>query len=357
LGDPPFSLLPQELIRQAAGQRLAVDDPAYLQYGAMQGDGFLRDSLAKFLTGKYACPIRPENMFITCGVSMGLHLACTLFTRPGDTVFVEEPTYFFALRILADHDLNLIPISTDENGLVLESLEENLSRVQPKFLYVVPVFQNPTGHTLSPERRRRLLDLARQRGFLIVADEVYQLLSYTGLPPRPFAADAEGGNVIALGSFSKILAPGLRLGWLHASSEIIQRFLDSGLLNSGGGMNPFTSAVVQKVVESGGLEQNIARLISTYRLRLKAMDASLRRSLPELHYSLPQGGYFFWARLPQGILAADLLARARTARVGFRPGTLFSSRGGMQEYIRLSFAFYGPEELEQGLLRLKQALR
>jgi len=287
---------------------------------------------------------------------MGLHLICTNFTHPGDIIFVEEPTYFFGLRIFADHDLRLIPINTDENGLLIESLEEKLTEFRPKFLYVIPTYQNPTGQTLSPERRKQLLNLSRQHDFIVVADEVYHFLSYSGQPPKPFAAETEAGNIISLGSFSKILAPGLRLGWIQANAELINRFVNSGLLDSGGGMNPFTSAIVCSVLETEGLDQNINKLITVYRARIAGMDAALRMHLPGVEYTLPKGGYFFWIHLPNGINASELQHRAEAFKVGFRPGALFSCQGGMQDYIRLSYVFYEPDELEQGVLRLKQSL-
>jgi len=356
LGDPQFSLLPLELMRQAAEERFSQNDPEFLQYGAKQGDGTFRESLAKFLSCGYDFPTGPDSLFITSGASMGLHLICTLFTRPGDTIFVEEPTYFFALRIFADHDLHLVPISTDGNGLIIESLEEKLSGSRPKFLYLIPTFQNPTGHTLSLERRESLVSLSRQHDFLLVADEVYHFLSTSGQPPKPFASDTEDGNVISLGSFSKILAPGLRLGWIQANAEIINRFVNSGLLDSGGGMNPFTSAIVNRILETGGLEQNISKLTATYRQRIAVMDAALHQYLPGVEYTPPQGGYFFWVHLPDKIDATELQRRAETFKVGFRPGTLFSCQGGMQDYLRLSYVFYEPDELEQGVLRIKQSL-
>ena len=343
-------------MRRAAEERLGRNDSEFLQYGAKQGDGNFRQALAEFLSRSYGFPAGPDSLFITSGASMGLHLICTLFTRPGDTIFVEEPTYFFALQIFADHTLKLVPIRTDENGLRIDSLEEELATSRPKFLYIIPTFQNPTGHSLSQERRERLVTLSRQHNFLLVADEVYHLLNYSGQPPKPIAAETDAGNVISLGSFSKILAPGLRLGWIQANPEDIQRFINSGLLNSGGGMNPFTSAIVCRVLETGGLDQNIAKLIATYRDRLTVMDSALRRYLPGVEYTLPRGGYFFWIHLPNGINATELQRRAEPFKVGFRPGTLFSCQGGLQDYIRLCYVFYEADELEQGILRLKQSL-
>jgi 2-aminoadipate transaminase len=345
-----------DLIRLAAEERLGQNDSKFLQYGAEHGDGNFRLSLAKFLSRAYVCPIEPDSLFITNGASMGLHFICSLFTQPGDIIFVEEPTYFAALRIFADHGLHLVSIPTDEKGLQTEFLEEKLALSCPKFLYLIPTYQNPTGHTLSSERRKRLIRLSRQYKFLLVADEVYHFLNTSDQPPKPFAADTETGNIISLGSFSKILAPGLRLGWIQASAEIIHRFVNSGVIISGGGMNPFTSAIVCRILETGGLEINIAKLISTYRLRIAVMDEALRLHLPDVEYSHPQGGYFFWIHLPNMVDASELQQRAEAFKVGFRSGALFSSRGGFQDYIRLSHVFYEADELEQGILRIKHSL-
>jgi 2-aminoadipate transaminase len=356
LGDPQFSLLPIELMQRAAEEHFRQNDPEFLQYGAEQGDGNFLLALAKVLSRTYGFPVRSDSLFTTSGASMGMHLICTYFTHPGDTVFIEEPTYFCALRIFADHDLKMVPIRTDENGIMIESLEEELARSRPKFLYIIPTYQNPTGHTLSPERRKQLLALSRQHNFLVVADEVYHSLKYSGQAPNPFASEIEGGNVISLGSFSKILAPGLRLGWIQADQDNIHRFVNSGLLDSGGGMNPFTSAIVCRVLESGGLDENIAKLVTTYGKRVAVMDAALRHHLPGVEYTVPKGGYFFWLHLPNGIDASELQRRARAFKVGFRPGSLFSCQGGMQDFVRLSYVFYESDELEQGVLRLKRSL-
>ena len=356
LGDPQLSLLPFDLLRTAAEERFKQREIEFLQYGTEQGDGTFRQSLAAFLTHAYLLPVEADSLFITNGASMGLHLICTLFTRPGDTIFVEEPTYFLALRIFTDHELQVVPIRTDENGLVIENLEEKLAEYNPKFLYFIPTFQNPTGHTLPAGRRKKLLRVSHQHDFLLVADEVYHCLSYSGEVPRPFAADAKSGNIISLGSFSKILAPGLRLGWIQTDEKIMQRLVTSGLLDSGGGMNPFTSAIVRQVLENGGLDQNIAKLKAIYSQRVSIMDAVLLQHIPQAEYSVPKGGYFFWIHLPNTINTMELRRKAEDFKIGFRPGALFSCQKGMQDYIRLSFVFYEPDQLEQGILRLKRSL-
>ena len=357
IGDPQLSLLPTELIRQSAEACFAQNDPTFLQYGAEQGNGYFRLALAKFLSRGYGFPVEPESLFVSSGASGGLDLICTLFTQPGDTIFVEEPTYFLALRIFADHGLRLVPIPTDEDGLVVDALEAKLAEIRPKFLYIVPTFQNPSGQTLSQERRERLVPLCQEHDFLVVADEVYHFLSYGLQPPETFAAHTIVRNVISLGSFSKILAPGLRLGWAQAEASRIRQLVKCGLLDSGGGMNPFTSAVVRGILENGGLEKHILGLRATYHARLAAMDAALRRYLPGAQYMIPRGGYFFWVRLPEEADAEELLAKAREFKVGFRPGVRFSSQGGLRRYVRLSFSYYDSQDIEKGVKRLSNALK
>jgi DNA-binding transcriptional MocR family regulator len=239
--------------------------------------------------------------------------------------------------------------------LVIESLEEKLKSYHPKFVYVIPAFQNPTGQTLSPQRRAQLARLSLEHDFIVIADEIYQFLNYRCNSPEPCAALIEAGHIISLNSFSKILAPGLRLGWLQSDSDMLQRFVTSGLLDSGGGLNPFTSAIVRFVIESGGLAANIERLKAVYGSRLLEMDKSLRTLLPMAEYVPPLGGYFFWLRFP-GIDTVAWQKKARSFKVGFSPGVRFSCQPGLREFIRLSFVHYSSAEIEEGVLRLKESL-
>ena len=357
LGDPPTSLLPLDLIRTSAQAQLSQEDNSFLQYGAEQGNGYFRLALANLLTKNHGFDVQAGNLFITNGISKALDLICTIFTQAGDTIFVEEPTYFLALKIFADHHLQVVPIETDENGLIIQSLKEKMMVYKPKLLYTIPTHQNPSGRTLTQERRTRLVELSQQFDFMILADEVYQLLSYNGQPPTSFGAYTDVENVISLGSFSKVLAPGLRLGWLQAHPNKINRLVTCGLLDSGGGLNPFTSAIVQGVVESGDLEKHINSLIEVYRARLNFMDLSLRKHLPQVTYSTPQGGYFFWVRLPDDMNASELRRKAEDFKVDIRQGALFSSRNGLKNYMRLCFVFYEQDKIEEGILRLKECLQ
>ena len=197
-----------------------------------------------------------------------------------------------------------------------------------------------------------------QHGFLIVADEVYHLLSYADAPPPPLASFSASGTVLGLGSFSKILAPGLRLGWVQAAPQHMQRLYTSGLLDSGGGLNPFTSGLVRTVLEQGWQDEYLTILHRTYRQRIAALHAALQEHLgDQVEYVVPTGGYFFWLRLLERIDEAILFQRAETHKVSFRPGVRFSSRDGLRNYLRLSFAYYDEAELAEGVRRLKAAIQ
>lgn len=355
-GDPGLDLLPLNLLHSAAQNRLSQGDNEFLQYGTEQGDGYFRTALASFLSKKYNFNVGIQTLFVTSGISSGLDLICTLLTKPGDTIFVEEPSYFLALKIFADHGLKVASLPTDEHGLVVDSLAQALKESKPKFVYVIPTFQNPGGRTLSQERREQLVELAQKHDFLILADEVYQFLNYTQTPPNSLASFVDSERVISLGSFSKILAPGLRLGWLQTHASLMKRIASAGVLDSGGGMNPFTSSIIRNVIETGGLEKNIANLNQVYEKRTKTMDELLRKHVPQAEFATPHGGYFFWVKIPNANMA-ELRKKAKENFVDIRQGALFSSQDGLKEYMRLSISFYDESKLEEGIIRLSQCVK
>jgi DNA-binding transcriptional MocR family regulator len=235
--------------------------------------------------------------------------------------------------------------------------ERELARHRPKLLYTIPSFHNPTGQTLGQERRERLVELGRAHGFVILADEVYQLLHHGTPPPPSFGALAKDGIVLSLGSFSKIVAPGLRLGWIQTDEALMRVLLASGSLVSGGNFNHFTSHIVRQLLENGELASNITRLRSSYAGRAQAMDEALQTHFGGIAtWQKPLGGYFFWLELPAGVVAADLQAAARAAGTGFLPGTACSTAGGLGNGLRLSFAHYPVPEIHEGIARLKRAI-
>ena len=363
-GHPSSELHPTAALAAASERVLGTQSAVPLQYGAVQGFGPLLEALADFLSSQDAygnLPVNPASLFLTAGASQGIDLAATIFARSGDTVFVEEPTYYLIGRIFLDHGLKVVGVPTDSDGLDIDALEAMLlDGHRPRLLYVIPSYQNPTGATLVPERRQRLIGLAQQYGFTVLADEVYQLLHYGPPPPPPLATidDSEDGCVVSLGSFSKILAPGLRLGWAHATPGIIQRFVDSGLAASGGGLSHFTAAVAQATLDMGLLQENITELRRIYTMRRDAVARLLATDLADrVDFNQPDGGYFFWLTLRNGVDADELLPSAQRNGVSYRPGTAFSSDGGFRDALRISFSLYDTGDLAEGLHRLGQAIR
>ena len=354
IGNPQLEHLPLEMLQRAVGACFGRGERDFLQYGFEAGHGGFRLALANFLSRGYRIDVSPDELFVTSGISAALDLICTLFTQPGQEVWVEEPSYFLALRIFRDHHLKAVSIPVDNDGLQVDILEKKLKHGRPAFLYTVPEYQNPSGVTLSAERRLRLAALSQEYELLVVADEVYYLLGFAS-PPPPLAASQEG-RILSLGSFSKILAPGLRLGWVQADKDFICRLSASGVLDSGGGMNPFASAVIREALENGWVQENVEHLRWIYRRRSAVMETALRSFLPSLEFTSPQGGYFYWVRLPDGVDAEELLSAARRHKVSFQPGVRFSSQGGLRDYIRLCFACYAENELEEGIRRLKASL-
>ena len=357
IGQPQDAILPAGILHKAALQQAAEARRNSLQYGTEFGDGHLRLALAGFLSAHYAIAVDPEPIFITNGNSQAIDIVCTAFTQPGDVVFVEEPSYFLALDIFRNHHLKIVGIPVDEHGLSIDALEAALEQHAPTLIYTIPAFHNPTGVTLSAERRRRLVELAVQHGFLVVADEVYQLLDYLGDAPAPMAAYLDSGRVLSLGTFSKILAPGLRLGWIQAEMSLLQRLAKTAYVVSGGGLNPYTSSIVQCVIEQGWQAEYLQTLRTLFRQRTDVMHNALMRHFPEdIAYKKPTGGYFFWLKFAPETDTTQFLDKARELKVGFRAGSAFSVSGGQKNFMRLSFAFYDADRIEAGIETLAHAI-
>ena len=356
VGQPSADLLPLALLGTAGERFFAGAQPLELNYGQRQGDLRFRAALAAFLENDAGSPVSPDSLMLTAGISQALDFVCGLVTRPGDTVFVEEPSYPYSFQIFRDHGLEVVGVPLDRSGMDVGQLERLLARHRPTLVYTIPAFHNPTGQVLDLARRERLLALSRTHGFIIAADEVYQLLHHGTPPPPSFGTLAERGNALSLGSFSKILAPGLRLGWIQTTQALMQRLLASGALVSGGNFNHFTSHIVRQLIESGELASFVARLRTSYAARAEAMDMALTKHFKGIaRWQKPGGGYFFWLELPHGTDVAALEAAAREAGTGFLPGAACSTAAGLKNCLRLSFAHYTAPEIHDGIARLQKA--
>jgi len=360
-GHPSDRLHPLVALKPAVDEVFARGDIAALQYSGYQGYGPLIQSLAGFLSDEpcYTGPIKPENLYIGYGASHGLDVACTLFTRAGDTVWVEEPSYYLVRQVLIDHGLNIVGVPTDERGMDVAAAALMLERgdiPSPTLVYVIPTYHNPMGTVMPTDRREALFDLAEKSDFLVASDEAYHLLHYGEPPPPPMAAydRSDDGRVISLGSFSKILAPGIKLGWVHARLGLVDRFTHAGA-NFSGGNNNFSGAIVDVAIRTGLLGEHLANLRATYRDRVGVMADGLASALPGASFHVPGGGYYFWVTLPDGIAASELERQALEAGVTLRPGPAFSGEGLFTDCIRVCFALSESDEIAEGLRRLGTA--
>lgn len=359
-GHPAPDLLPISGIRRT-GESL-WDGPGVTQlfnYGDEQGNLELIDFLAQRLRRVEKLDIGPENLMIIGGSTWGVDMICDQLTQAGDVVLVDAPSYRDALHIFRDHRLDLRDVPIDEGGIVVDEMERTLNELEaagraPKFYYVVPNFQNPSGVTMPESRRRAVLALSRRYGFVIVEDDVYCDIRFGGQMPPSFYVLDGGENVVRMGTFSKTLAPGLRIGWLIGSAERVAEFVGSGLLKMGGGANPFTAAIVARYCSSGEWEAHLHWLRRQYKRRRDIALEALESAMPaSVAYTRPEGGYFIWLRLPRSVRVDDLAERASEQNVYFAPGTgFFVNPPDGLHYLRLSHSFVPPDDLRAGISAL-----
>lgn len=355
IGQPDLDILPLDILQQASAHRFANGSADMLNYGYELGDGYFRQALADVLGPKYGKPVDPNALFCTGGASSAIDLICTCFTSAGDTVLVEDPTYFLVFDIFKDHGLNVVGVPFATDGYDFDGLERAIKTHKPALFYTIPTFQNPSTRTIPQPHRERLVALAEQHGFLIVADEVYQLLDYSETPPPPYANLTDSDRVLSVGTFSKILAPGLRLGWIQAHPAQVAQLGNLGMVVSGGGVNHLMSNIVTSALELGLLDDYLARLKPIYSQRIDLMDRLLGEHFGDRAdqvYQKPGGGFFFWLTLGDGIDTKKLLRKAQSLKTGFGPGVNFSINNHFQNCLRLSFAYFDDREISEGMGRL-----
>ncbi len=354
IGQPSADMLPVDIVAAASKAFFSDAEPFDLNYGVLRGDGRFVASLATFLARGYGTSVDSEQLFTTGGSSQGLDLASLVFAKPGDTVFVEEPSYFLAFQIFRDHALNVVSIPLEDDGPSVTAMKEALQSHKPAFFYTIPTFHNPGGQCTSEEKRRAIVDLAIQHDFLVMADEVYQLLYYYDAPPPAYGTFASSNHVVSLGSFSKILAPGMRLGWIQTSQNHIKRLESGGYINSGGSVNHIASHIVRMAIDNGSLDSHIDTLRSTYRGRLEAMDSALHEFFGDIAtWHRPGGGYFFWVRFDESLDTTPLRKAAPDHETGFQHGAVFSTHGELKNCLRLCFAHYDEDDIREGVARMR----
>jgi 2-aminoadipate transaminase len=363
-GLPAPEAFPVEEIREAADTVLRRHGTAALQYGTTEGWGPLREAITR-LMARYGIVVTVDNIIVTASSQQALDLIGKVLINPGDRILTETPSYLGAIQAFTMYGADYVTVPMDDDGMRVETLEVAL-RSGPKFMYMLPNFQNPSGVTLSLARRRALVELSDRYGIPLIEDDPYGQLRYEGEHIRPLVVlDAERdnthengkyrGNVIYLSTFSKTLAPGLRLGWVVAPREVIQR-----LVQAKQGTDLHTSTFVQlvatEVIERGVLDRNVRRVREMYRARRDVMLRALDRAFPDaslgVSWTRPDGGLFLWMRLPEEIDAADLLRDAVEQSVAFVPGASFHPDGSGRNTLRLNFSHADPGRIEEGIARL-----
>lgn len=359
-GFPDPNSLPARSIAEATARAMEKNGKWALQYGQAVGYAGLIDQLRAKLARDNGVQAERENVLITAGASQAIDLVCSAMLNPGDIVLSEEPTWQGAVRLFSAHDATCIGVPMDNEGMRMDILENRLAEykaqdIQPKFIYTIPTFQNPTGVTTPLDRRMRLLALAKEYNVAILEDDAYFDLRFTGERIPMLITLDDAGLVMYTGTFSKIMAAGMRLGWCVGPAKLIEKMAK---LKADGGTSPFASNVAAEYAASGELEQHVGELIAIYRKRRDTMHEALTAEMPDgVEWTQPNGGFFLWLTLPEGCDSVDMLPEARAHGVDFLPGTGCYFDGSGRRNIRLSFSFSDEEAIRRGVKILAGIIR
>lgn len=352
-GLPAPECFPVTEVARAVSEALDQQGSRLLQYSVIEGDPALRAALARHLTAR-SVPAGPEDILVTHGSQHGLDLVAKALLDPGDAVLVENPTYHGALEAFTPYRPRICPVACDSEGMLPEALAAAIRQERPKLVYVIPTFQNPRGTMMGYARREAITAICRDAGVVLVEDDPYSDLRYRGEPQPSLRHFWD--QVVYLGTFSKTMAPGLRLGWVVAPPALLPAFklgLQANALHAG----TLVQRVAATVLESPAFPAHLAQLRKVYGERMAIMLEQLRLHFPAgTTWNEPEGGLFVWVDLPQGVKAMDLFHRAAEQGVALMPGQAFFAGEGGEFSMRLSFSNSTPEQLRGGMARLGRAL-
>ncbi|WNB85594.1 PLP-dependent aminotransferase family protein [Cellulomonas sp. ATA003] len=353
-GMPYLEGLPLDVLADMSRHVVATRGTTALQYGSGQGDETLREQILEVMRLE-GIEAHPDDVVVTTGSQQALDLVTRIFVDPGDVVVAEAPSYVGALGVFRAYEADVVHVPLDEHGLVPAALEETLTALERegrrvKLLYTVPNFHNPAGVTMSAERRPQVLEIARRHGVLVLEDNPYGLLGFSH-DPLPALRSLEADGVIYLGSFSKTFAPGYRVGWAvapHAVREKLVLASESAILSPSNA----SQLAISTYLATCDWKGQIKSFRELYRERRDAMVGALAEHLPDASWTVPDGGFYTWVRLPDGLDARAMLPRAVTARVAYVPGTAFYFDDRGTDHMRLSFCFPTPDRIREGVRRL-----
>lgn len=357
LGTPDF----QEAVRRVMASPQAAHA---LAYGNEQGNVDLIDYLVTRINREQGLALGAENVTITAGSTNATDMIARLYTQPGDAVIVEAPSYADSLDVFRDHGVTLYGVPMDGAGMIASELESLLKRLRAednssRLLYTIPNFHNPTGITTSEQRRKDVIALARQYGVLIVEDDVYRDLAFEGALPPSYLSLAGVNRVIQIGSVSKTIAPGLRVGWMVTSPQRVQRFVDCGTTQMGGGASPLAAQFVAEYCRLGYWDTHLEAIRSLYQTRRDALLAALDRYMrPEVQWTQPLGGFFVWLTLPEHVVGVAIKQQAAKRGVLVASGEgFFTQPESHPNHLRLTYSFAALEEIEKAVRILGEVVR
>ena len=333
-----------------------------LQYASGRGQPYLREWLANWMNEE-GCALTADHILITNGAKQGIDLVCRLLLDEGDAIVVTAPTYFTAIPIFRNYGAEFVEIEQDDAGLDVAALEAALDarsaagKAPPKFIYNIPEFHNPTGATMPAARREPLIALAETRGIPIVEDSPYRRVRFEGADAPLLKALDRSGSVFHLGTFSKLVAPGLRIGWIAAEPALVARMVQ---LKSEGGSSPLIQRIIYEFARSDEFSRHVTRVQHEYRERRDHIVAALAREIPDAALAVPEGGYYVWLTLPEHIDGDLLAARAHDAGVHLIAGSRFyaaQSAVAPRNHIRLSYSYTTPDQIDEGVRRLGAVYR
>ncbi len=347
-GNPSLSALPDEQCAELAKELLLDKGKVLLQYGATEGYAPLRESLAPYLKDRFSFDCKADEILPVTGSTQAMDLLCKALIDPGDKVVVENPTFLGNMQAIRLYQAQLVPVDSDDDGIKVDELEEAFKKEHPKMLYIIPTFQNPTGRTLSLERRKKIAALASQYGVVVAEDDPYRDLRYAGQElPSIKSFDTEGW-VAFMGSFSKVISPGLRVGFLAAHPALLRKCV-IGKQSSDVHTANLNQAIVDAYLRRNLLKPHVEEICKSYARQLNTMLGLLAKCGGVARYTKPEGGLFIFAELNEGMNAVDLLKKCVDRGVAYVPGTYFYPLGGHESTFRLNFSMSTVEQIEKGM--------
>ena len=354
-GNPSNTALEPEVVSGLAAEALSKYGTALLQYGATDGFNPFRESAADFLRGSMV-NCTAEDILPTQGGTQAFDVLLKALIDPGDAVLCESPTFLGAIQAMREYNAKLVPMPTDDRGVIVEAAEELIKAHHPKLMYVIPTFQNPTGITLSLERRKALAALASKYGVVIAEDDPYRDLRYAGEALPTIQSFDEEGWVVYMSSFSKYVAPGLRVGAAAVKNPVLRRKMVIGKQSADTHSPLLNQAIVDAYIRKGLMPGHLERICGEYRQQLNCMLDCFKFFPEGTVHTVPQGGLFVWAALPEGMDAMEVFKRAVDNNVAFVPGTHFYTDGGHLNTLRLNFSMSDIPTIKEGMERLGKVI-